>query len=228
MERERTMFRMVKRDLNAVLHRDPAARHAIEVILCYPGFHAVLLYRVSHQLHQRGFKLLARMLASFNRFLTQVEIHPAAKIGEGLFIDHGCGIVIGETVEIGTDVTIFQGATLGGTGKDTGKRHPTIGNHVLISAGAKILGPFRVGDYAKIGAGSVVLKEVPPYSTVVGIPGRIVGKKWTGAPSADMDQIRMPDPVQDQMGQLLAQIRQLEARVAELEARKGREMQYTG
>ncbi|MCZ8519474.1 MULTISPECIES: serine O-acetyltransferase [Paenibacillus] len=222
------MFRMVRRDLQAVLHRDPAARHALEVILCYPGFHAVLMYRVAHLLHKRGFKLLARLLASFNRFLTQVEIHPAATIGEGLFIDHGCGIVIGETAEVGDGVTILQGATLGGTGKDTGKRHPTIGSHVLISAGAKVLGPFRVGDYAKIGAGSVVLKEVPPYSTVVGIPGKIVKKKLATAPSSEMDQIRMPDPVQEQIGQLLLQIRQLEAKVAELEERGQREMQHTG
>lgn len=164
----------VKKDIQAILQRDPAARNMWEVILCYPGFHAIVLHRVAHGLHRRNFKLLARVVSNFNRFLTGVEIHPNAKIGEGCFIDHGMGIVIGETAELGNNVTIYQNATLGGTGKEVGKRHPTIGNNVIISAGAKILGPFTVEDNSKIGAGAVVLKEVPSNSTVVGVPGRVV------------------------------------------------------
>ena len=151
------MFEIIKADIRAVLERDPAARNVLEVILCYSGFHAILMHRAAHWLYRHRLKLLARMLSQFNRFLTGVEIHPAAKIGKGIFIDHGMGVVIGETTEIGDNVTIYQGATLGGTGKETGKRHPTIGNNVIISARAMILGPFRVGDYAKIGAGSVEL-----------------------------------------------------------------------
>jgi serine O-acetyltransferase len=211
------MLQIVKRDLRAILARDPAARNAIEVILCYPGFHAILLHRLAHFLYRKKFILLSRMLAALNRFLTNIEIHPAAKIGGGFFIDHGMGVVIGETAEIGENVTIYQGATLGGTGKDTSKRHPTIGNHVMISAGAKILGPFKVGDYAKIGAGSVVLKEVPPFSTVVGIPGRIVKKRMSNNPGEDMDQVKLPDPMQEQFQFLLDQIRKLEQKVADLE-----------
>ena len=154
------MFKHIKAGITAVLERDPAARNALEVILCYPGFHAMVIHRIAHWMHNHHMKLLARMLSQSNRFLTGIEIHPAAIIGEGIFIDHGMGVVIGETTIIGDNVTIYQGATLGGTGKETGKRHPTIGNNVIISTGAMILGPFTVGDNAKIGAGAVVLREV--------------------------------------------------------------------
>jgi len=168
------MFKRFRSDIRCVLDRDPAARNALEVFLCYPGFRAVRTHRTAHFLHTHGFKLLARMISQCSRRATGIEIHPGAVIGDRFFIDHGMGVVIGETAIIGDDVTIYQGVTLGGTGKDTGKRHPTIGSHVMISSGAKVLGPFRVGDSAKIGAGAVVLKEVPPGATVVGVPGRVV------------------------------------------------------
>ncbi len=163
------MFSQLRRDIRAVLDRDPAARNAMEVFLCYPGFHAVVMHRIAHWFLMRHMKLLARMISQTSRFFTGIEIHPGAKIGNGLFIDHGMGVVIGETTEIGDNVTIYQGATLGGTGKECGKRHPTIGDNVVISSGAKVLGPFKVGDNAKIGAGAVVLREVPSNSTVVGV-----------------------------------------------------------
>ena len=162
-------FSRIKKDIRVIFERDP-----LEVILCYSGLHAIWLHRISHALFQRGWIVSARLVSNFCRFLTGIEIHPGATIGDGLFIDHGTGIVIGETAEIGKNVTLYQGVTLGGTGKEKGKRHPTIGNNVVVATGAKVLGSFKVGDHAKIGAGSVVLKEVPPYATVVGIPGRIV------------------------------------------------------
>ena len=168
------MFKTISRSVKVVLARDPAARNALEVVLCYPGFWALLIHRPTHWLYLHHCKLLARMISQLMRFLTGIEIHPGATIGEGVFIDHGMGIVIGETAEIGNNVTIYQGATLGGTGKDVGKRHPTIGDNVVISTGAKVLGPFKVGAHSKIGAGAVVLREVPPGSTVVGVPGRVV------------------------------------------------------
>ena len=167
-------FARLRKDIRVVFERDPAAKNTLEVILCYSGLHAIWLHRISHALFERGWIVSARLVSNFCRFLTGIEIHPGAKIGDGLFIDHGTGIVIGETAEIGKNVTLYQGVTLGGTGKETGKRHPTIGNNVVIATGAKVLGSFKVGDHAKIGAGSVVLKEVPPYATVVGIPGRVV------------------------------------------------------
>lgn len=168
------MFKTLRGDIRCILDRDPAARNAIEVFLCYPGFSAVRSHRIAHFLHKHGFKLFARVISQISRHFTGIEIHPGAVIGQRLFIDHGMGVVIGETTEIGDDVTLYQGATLGGTGKDVGKRHPTIGSHVTISAGASVLGPLHVGDYAKIGAGAVVLKDVPPCATVVGVPGRVV------------------------------------------------------
>lgn len=217
------MLRRIRKDIQAVLDRDPAARNALEVILCYPGFHAILLHRIAHWFHVKGFKLIARLISQFNRFITGIEIHPAAKIGEGLFIDHGMGVVIGETTEIGDNVTIYQGATLGGTGKETGKRHPTIGNNVVISAGAKVLGPFKVGDNSKIGANAVVLSEVPPNCTVVGVPGKIVKKDNKRVASArdeiDLDQVRLPDPVAEQIKEILNRVSALEKKVEELEGR---------
>ena len=167
-------FSRIKKDIRVVFERDPAAKSTLEVILCYSGLHAIWLHRISHALFKRGWIVSARLVSNFCRFLTGIEIHPGATIGDGLFIDHGTGIVIGETAEIGKNVTLYQGVTLGGTGKEKGKRHPTIGNNVVVATGAKVLGSFKVGDHAKIGAGSVVLKEVPPYATVVGIPGRVV------------------------------------------------------
>ena len=167
-------FARLRKDIRVVFERDPAAKSILEVLFCYSGLHAIWIHRISHALYLDGWIVAARFLSNLGRFLTGIEIHPGAKIGAGLFIDHGTGIVIGETAEIGRNVTLYQGVTLGGTGKETGKRHPTIGNNVVIATGAKVLGSFKVGDHAKIGAGSVVLKEVPPYATVVGIPGRVV------------------------------------------------------
>ena len=167
-------FSRLRKDIRVIFERDPAAKSVLEVVLCYSGLHAIWMHRISHALFKRGWIVPARLISNICRFLTGIEIHPGATIGEGLFIDHGTGIVIGETAEIGKNVTLYQGVTLGGTGKEKGKRHPTIGNNVVIATGAKVLGSFKVGDHAKIGAGSVVLKEVPPYATVVGIPGRVV------------------------------------------------------
>ena len=167
-------FSRIRKDIRVIFERDPAARNVLEVLFCYSGLHAIWLHRLSHALYLRGWVLVPRLISNLGRFLTGIEIHPGATIGDGLFIDHGTGIVIGETAEIGKNVTLYQGVTLGGTGKEKGKRHPTIGNNVVVATGAKVLGSFKVGDHAKIGAGSVVLREVPPYATVVGIPGRIV------------------------------------------------------
>lgn len=213
------MLKHIRSGIQAVLERDPAARNALEVILCYPGFHAIILHRIAHWLYNHHLKLLARLLSQLNRFLTGIEIHPAVIIGEGLFIDHGMGVVIGETTVIGDNVTIYQGATLGGTGKETGKRHPTIGNGVTISTGAKILGPFHVGDNSKIGAGAVVLREVPPNSTVVGIPGRVVKKDNVKVVQADIDQVNLPDPEYDAYCGLRSRLEEMEKKIEELEGK---------
>ncbi|MGI6160950.1 MAG: serine O-acetyltransferase [Christensenellales bacterium] len=196
------MFEKIKSDIDAVLQRDPAARNWFEVMLCYPGYSAVRSHRRANWLWKHGFKLLARLWSHNSRFWTGIEIHPGATIGKGLFIDHGMGVVIGETTIIGNNCTIYQGVSLGGTGKDTGKRHPTIGNNVMIASGAKVLGPFKVGDNSKIGAGSVVLSEVPPYSTVVGIPGRVVKKAVCPAASSGEPPlcITKPDTLPDCAG----------------------------
>ena len=191
------MFGRIKQDLRAVFDRDPAATSTLEVVLTYAGFHALLAYRVAHRLRLWGIPLLPRMICQFARWLTGIEIHPAATIGNGFFIDHGMGVVIGETAEIGDYVTLFQGVTLGGTGKEHGKRHPTIGNHVVIGAGAKILGGIRVGDNVKIGANSVVLKSIPSNSTVIGVPARIIKAEGERMPEATMDHTNMPDPIVD-------------------------------
>ncbi len=215
------MFKRLLRDINAVKERDPAARSTLEVLLCYPGLHALLFHRLAHFLHRRGLKLLARLVSHFSRWLTGIEIHPGAKIGEGVFIDHGMGVVIGETTEVGDNVTIYQGVTLGGTGKERGKRHPTIGNNVVIGAGAKILGPIEIGDNSRIGAGSVVLRPVPPGATVVGIPGRVVVHHGTPVPSINLNHTDLPDPIaealhrlQDQIDSLRYQLEMLERGVA--------------
>jgi serine O-acetyltransferase len=198
----------VREDIRAVIERDPAARNALEVLLCYPGVWAILLHRPAHWLHRHRLKLVARILSQTVRWFTGVEIHPGARIGRRCFIDHGMAVVIGETSEIGDDVTIYQGVTLGGTGKETGKRHPTIGNRVIVSSGAKVLGPFRVGDDSKIGAGSVVLEEIPPGCTVVGIPGRVV--KRNNQRTEDMNQIDLPDPVEAEIEVLRERLSALE------------------
>lgn len=191
------MLNRIKEDLRAVFDRDPAATSMLEVVLTYAGFHALLAHRVAHRLHRWGIPLLPRVIAQFARWLTGIEIHPAATIGKGFFIDHGMGVVIGETAEIGDYVTLFQGVTLGGTGKEHGKRHPTIGNHVVIGAGAKILGAIRIGDHVKVGANSVVLKSVPPNSTVIGVPARIIKTEGERLPEATMDHTNIPDPIAD-------------------------------
>ena len=168
------MFESVREQIDTIFREDPAAKSIIEIFLCYPGFHAVLMHRLAHRLNQGGVPFFPRFISQISRFLTGIEIHPGAKIGHRFFIDHGMGVVIGETAEIGDDVLIYQGVTLGGTGHERGKRHPTIGNHVVIGTGAKVLGGIHIGDNVKIGAGSVVVRSVPDNSTVVGIPGRIV------------------------------------------------------
>jgi serine O-acetyltransferase len=203
------MFGRIKQDLQAVFDRDPAATGTLEVVLTYAGFHALLAYRVAHRLRRWGVPLLPRMISQFARWLTGIEIHPAAVIGKGFFIDHGMGVVIGETAEIGDYVTLFQGVTLGGTGKEHGKRHPTIGNHVVIGAGAKILGGIRVGDNVKIGANSVVLKSVPANSTVIGVPARIIKTEGERMPEATMDHTNIPDPLVDRFEALEREIIEL-------------------
>jgi len=197
-----------KKDIQAAIDKDPAATSRLEVRLTYDGVRAIRSYRRANKLYKKGFRLLARIISNRAKRKTGIEIHPAATIGEGVFIDHGCGVVIGETAEIGDNVVIYQGVTLGGTGKDTGKRHPTVKNNVMISAGAKILGPVVIGEYSKIGAGSVVLKDVPPYSTVVGIPGKVV--KSHGKKVDDPFDQKLPDPVLDEFKRLNKRISQLE------------------
>lgn len=192
------MFDTMKEDIRVILERDPAARNALEVMLCYSGYQAVRAHRRANWLWRHGFKFLARVYSNWSRFWTGIEIHPGATIGKRLFIDHGTGVVIGETTEIGDDCTLYQGVTLGGTGKDEGKRHPTLGNNVMVSSGAKVLGPFKVGDNVKIGAGSVVLKEVPPNCTVVGIPGKVVKRyKCSVGEDGKMNCICEPDKIHE-------------------------------
>ena len=217
-----SFLKNVADDIRAVLDKDPAARNGFEVLLCYPGVWAVMLHRPAHWLYRHHCKLLARIISQIMRWFTGIEIHPGATIGHRCFIDHGMAVVIGETSEIGDDVTIYQAVTLGGTGKDCGKRHPTIGNNVVISSGAKVLGPFKVGDNSKIGAGSVVLKEVPPNCTVVGIPGQIVMQAGMKSEEKidEMDQIHLPDPVQAEIDSLEDRIRSLEKIICEVEEAK--------
>ena len=199
-------MKRLRSDIKTILERDPAAKSVLEVILCYPGLHAIVFHRMAHALHKRGLVLLPRVISQIARLLTGVEIHPGAKIGERVFIDHGMGIVIGETAEVGDNVTMYQGVTLGGTGKEKGKRHPTVGNGVVIGTGARVLGPIVVGDYAKIGAGSVVLNNVPTHTTVVGVPGRVVIYEGERVPSVDLNHEEMPDPVAEMLHCLQNQI----------------------
>ena len=201
-------------DIKSILERDPAARNAFEVALLYPGFHAVLFHRFAHMLYKCGLRFIPRLISQLTRFFTKIEIHPGATIGKGLLIDHGCGVVIGETTVIGNDCTIYQGVTLGGTGKDIGKRHPTLGNNVMVGAGAKILGPFTVGDNSKIAANAVLLREVEPDSTCVGVPARVVkrGDKRVN----DLDQVHIPDPVSQELCRMSARLDKLAAELENL------------
>jgi serine O-acetyltransferase len=210
----------IREDINAVFQHDPAARTTLEVVLAYPGLHAIWIHHASHWLWQHNLKLLGRLLSEFSRWITGIEIHPAAKIGRRLFIDHGMGVVIGETAEIGDDVLLYQGVTLGGTSFKKEKRHPTIEDHVMISAGAAVIGPVTIGRGSRIGAGAVVVSSAPPYSTIVGIPGKIVEGERARGDFADLDHARLPDPVARAMSNLVDKINQLSIRLEEMEERQ--------
>ena len=207
----------IAQDLQAVFERDPAAISRLEVFFMYSGFHALLAYRISHWLWNRKIPFFPRLISQMTRWITGVEIHPGASIGTGFFIDHGMGVVIGETAEIGDYVTLFQGVTLGGTGKERGKRHPTLGNHVVVGAGAKVLGGIHIGDNVKIGANAVVLREVPANSTVVGNPGRIVRCDGERLPEATMDHINIPDPIAERFDAMEQELIALRKKVEQTE-----------
>lgn len=216
------MFRSIIKDFKSCLENDPAARGfwgKIEVIFTYAGFHALIMHRIAHFMHSRlRIPFFPRALSQFNRFLTGIEIHPAAKIAPGIFIDHGMGVVIGETAEVDEGCVLFQGVTLGGTGKETGKRHPTLGKNVMVSAGAKVLGNIVLGDNVKIGAQSVVLKDVPPNCTVVGVPGRVVvqdGQKVSRKPGVDLEQCDLPDPIMEKLESLAREIHDVHLEIEE-------------
>ena len=219
------MLARIKEDFQIVFERDPAARSVLEIVFCYPGFHAMLFYRIAHALWTRKMYFLGRLLSHIGRFLSGIEIHPGAKIGRRFFIDHGMGVVIGETAEIGDDCTLYHGVTLGGTSWAKEKRHPTLGNNVIIGSGAKILGPFKIGDNSKIGSNSVVIKEVPANSTVVGIPGRIVMSTEERKVGVDLEHDQLPDPVAKAFTCMADQIRSLEKRVEALAANAADEKQ---
>ena len=213
------MLDTLRRDIQAAKERDPACRGTLEVLLCYPGIHALWFHRLAHRCWGAGFLLLARFISHLGRFFTGIEIHPAARIGPGVFIDHGMGVVIGETAEVGENVTIYQGVTLGGTSLERVKRHPTIHRNVVIGSGAKVLGPFTVGENSRIGSGSVVVKEVPPNSVVVGVPGRVIyrdGKKVTTP--IDLNMVDLPDPVAQAIQAMAERLEELEREVGSLRA----------
>ncbi|MBX8496606.1 serine O-acetyltransferase [Pseudomonas cichorii] len=228
------MFERLREDIQSVFHRDPAARNAFDVLTCYPGMHAIWLHRLAHILWRQGWKWLARMVSNFGRWMTGIEIHPGARIGRRFFIDHGMGIVIGETAEIGNDVTLYQGVTLGGTSWNAGKRHPTLEDGVVVGAGAKVLGPFTVGAGAKIGSNAVVTKAVPAGATAVGIPGRIIVKSDDEAEARRKAMAEklgfdaygvsadMPDPVARAIGQLLDHLQAVDARLEDMGGALGR------
>jgi serine O-acetyltransferase len=207
------MLRAIKEQIDTVFARDPAAKSVLEIILCYPGFHAILLHRVSHRLYKWNVPLLPRVLSQFGRFVTGIEIHPGATIGRRFFIDHGAGVVIGETAEIGDDVLLYQGVTLGGTGHEKGKRHPTLGNCVVVGTGAKVLGNILIGNHVKIGAGSVVVRPAPDYSTVVGVPGHVVR---TRTESGDLEHGKLPDPEGQAIEDLARRVQELESQLRAL------------
>ena len=211
-----SFIKIIKEEINLIKERDPAIHSDMEVFL-YPSFKAMMYYRIAHKQYLKGHYFLARLISQRGVRKTGIEIHPGATIGKGFFIDHGTGVVIGETAEIGDNVTVYQGVTLGGTGKEHGKRHPTIGNNVMISTGAKVLGSFKIGDNSKIGAGSVVLEEVPPGSTVVGVPGRVVKSSNVSLPQDNLDHVHLPDPVKEDIRNLQMANSELINRVLELE-----------
>ena len=206
---------MLLTDLRTIYDRDPAARNWLEVLFCYPGLHALWLYRVAHWLYKTGIPFLPRLISHLGRFLTGIEIHPGAKIGKGTFIDHGMGVVIGETAIVGEYTTIYQGVTLGGTGKETGKRHPTLGSHVVVGTGAKVLGNIQIGDNVRIGAGSVVLRDVPSNTTVVGIPGRIIRQDKMTAD--DLKHGNLPDVEAQAIRALFERVKELEKQIEQLQ-----------
>jgi serine O-acetyltransferase len=211
------MFNRLRDDIRTVLERDPASRSRLEALLCYPGVHALAFHRAAHRLWGAGWFGSARFLSHVSRFLTGIEIHPAARLGPGLFIDHGMGVVIGETAEVGRNVTLYQGVSLAGTSLKREKRHPTLGDNVVVGAGAKIIGGFTIGDNSRIGAGSVVVREVPPNSVVVGVPGRVTHKDGQRVTEGiDLNQTDLPDPVSRAIEQLLERIRTLEGEVETL------------
>jgi len=204
------MFAAIREQVETIFREDPAAKSVIEIVLCYPGFHAALFHRLAHRLYRAGVPIVPRAISQWSRFLTGIEIHPGATIGRRFFIDHGAGVVIGETTVIGDDVLLYQGVTLGGTGNEKGKRHPTIGNNVVIGAGAKVLGGIRIGDNVKIGAGSVVVRPVPDHSTVVGIPGRVVSVR---TPQGVLDHGMLPDPEGQEIAELKERVATLEEQI---------------
>jgi serine O-acetyltransferase len=208
------MFQAIREQIDTIFREDPAAKSVVEIFLCYPGFHAILAHRFSHWLYQAGVPLIPRVLSQISRFFTGIEIHPGATIGRRFFIDHGAGIVIGQTAEIGDDVLLYQGVTLGGTGSGRGKRHPTLGNQVVVGAGAKVLGNIKIGDNVKIGAGSVVVHAVPDHSTVVGVPGRVVRIR----PEGTLEHGRLPDPEGQAIDDLARRVAELEEMVRQLAA----------
>ncbi len=217
------MFAAIREQIDTILREDPAATSVLEIVLCYPGFHAILWHRVAHALYKARLRVVARVLSSIVRFWTGIEIHPGARIGRRFFIDHGMGVVIGETTEIGDDVLVFQGVTLGGTGNERGKRHPTIGNNVVVGSGAKVLGSIRIGDHVKIGAGSVVVHPVPDHSTVVGIPGRVV--RMRGAADGVLEHGKLPDPEGQEIEALTQRVAELEHQVNALLNAMAREVE---
>lgn len=214
------MFKKLKEDIDVIFEQDPAARSYLEVILTYSGLHAIWSHRIAHALYKRKFYFFARLISQISRFFTGIEIHPGAIIGRRFFIDHGMGVVIGETCEIGDNVTLYQGVTLGGTGKERGKRHPTVKDNVLISTGAKVLGSITIGQNSKIGAGSVVLKEVPANSTVVGVPGRVVIQDGKRVHKKDLNHSDLPDPIADRIHSMEMEIMQLR-NLLEMEKKEG-------
>jgi serine O-acetyltransferase len=214
------MFNTIKSDLSTVFEKDPAAKNLIEVLLCYPGLHAVWLYRVSHKLYGWKQFTLARIISEFARFLTGIEIHPGATIGKRFFIDHGMGVVVGETTEIGDDVLIYQGVVLGGTSLKKGKRHPTLGSNVVVGTGAAVLGPIKIGDNARIGAGSVVISDVPANATAVGIPAR-VGVGFSAKDIEKLEHGKLPDPVADAIRFIVKEQEKIETRIRKIETLEG-------
>ncbi|MBI2871110.1 MAG: serine O-acetyltransferase [Candidatus Omnitrophica bacterium] len=212
-----------RQEIQAAMSRDPAAKNSWEVLLTYAGLHAIMFYRAAHRLHALKIPFLPRFVSQFARAVTGIEIHPGAKIGRGFFIDHGMGVVIGETTVIGKNVTLFQGVTLGGTGKERGKRHPTIGDNVVVSTGAKVLGNITIGDYVNVGANAVVIRDVPSNCTVVGVPGRIARKKGKRVPGINLDHTKLPDPIAERLENLQHEIDIIEEHLGQIEKKQEHE-----